>query len=161
MGLDAILALMPDRTHVELIFLDTESGFGLRELDVSLPELLIAPIGDVRAQQIGALRERGPVVECDVANDLQAQACRTAVRLQRDCEAAGGALVLLEDAADLPVQRSGSSLFFERAIRAASRSSAASMRWLNLSCMAFSLLRRSVERHRITVSHHEPNAGGP
>jgi hypothetical protein len=62
-GLDAILALMPDRTHVELIFLDTESGFGLRELDVSLPELPIAPIGDVRAQQIGALRERGPVVE--------------------------------------------------------------------------------------------------
>jgi hypothetical protein len=29
-GLDAILALVPDRTHVELIFLDTESSFGLR-----------------------------------------------------------------------------------------------------------------------------------
>jgi hypothetical protein len=62
-GLDAIIALMPD----ELIFLDTESGFGLRELDISLPELLIAPIGYVRAQQTGALRERCPVVEWDVA----------------------------------------------------------------------------------------------
>src|SRR6516225_9067399 len=46
----------------------------------------------------------------------------------------------------------GSSLFFERAIRAARRSSAASMRALNLSCMAFYLLRRSAERHTITVS---------
>jgi hypothetical protein len=50
-------------------------------------------------------REPGPVVECDVANNPQAQVCRTAVRLQRNCEADGGALVLLEDAADLPVQR--------------------------------------------------------
>jgi hypothetical protein len=38
------------------------------------------------------------------------------------------------------------------AIRAARRSSAASIRPLNLSCMAFSLLRRSAERHKITVS---------
>jgi hypothetical protein len=46
----------------------------------------------------------------------------------------------------------GSSLRFARATRVASRSSAASMRALNLSCMAFSLLRRSAERHTITVS---------
>ena len=52
-GLNAILALMPDRAHVQLILLDTESGFGLGELDVGLPELLIAPVGDVRAQQTG------------------------------------------------------------------------------------------------------------
>ena len=37
-------------------------------------------------------------------------------------------------------------------MRAASRASAVSMRRLNLSCMARSLLRRSAERHRITVS---------
>ena len=37
-------------------------------------------------------------------------------------------------------------------MRAARRSSAASIRRLNLSCMARSLLRRSAERHRITVS---------
>src|SRR6185312_1910761 len=54
MGLDSILALVPDRANVELIFLDTESSLSLCELDVGLPELLIAPVGDVRAQQIGA-----------------------------------------------------------------------------------------------------------
>jgi hypothetical protein len=36
-GLDAILALMPDRTQVQLIFLNAKRGFGLGELDVSLP----------------------------------------------------------------------------------------------------------------------------
>jgi hypothetical protein len=63
MSLDTVFALVPDRTHVELILLDTKGGFGLRELDVGLPEPLIAPIGDILAQEIGALRERGPVVE--------------------------------------------------------------------------------------------------
>lgn len=63
MSLDAILALVPDQTHVELILLDTKGGFGLGELDIGLPEPPIAPIRDVRARQIGALRERGPVLE--------------------------------------------------------------------------------------------------
>jgi hypothetical protein len=40
----------------------------------------------------------------------------------------------------------------ELSMRAASLASAASMRWLNLSCMACSLLRRSAERRRIAVS---------
>jgi hypothetical protein len=75
----------------------------LSELDIGLPELLIAPIGDVRAQKIGALRERGPVVERGVASHGEAKACRTIVRLQRNCKAGGGPLVLLQDTADLPV----------------------------------------------------------
>jgi hypothetical protein len=68
--LDAILALMPDRTDVELIFLDAKSGFGLRELDVGFPELPIAPIIDVRSQEIGAFRERSPVVERSIEIDI-------------------------------------------------------------------------------------------
>jgi len=63
MSLNAVLMLMPDRTEVELIFLDAERGLGLGELDISLPELLIGPIADVRAQKIGAFGKRGPVVE--------------------------------------------------------------------------------------------------
>ena len=55
MSLYAILALVPDRAEVELVLLDTKSGFGLGELDIGLPELSIAPIVDVRTQQIGAL----------------------------------------------------------------------------------------------------------
>ena len=43
-SLDAVLALMPDRTDVQLVLLDAEGGFGLGELDVGFPELLIAPI---------------------------------------------------------------------------------------------------------------------
>jgi hypothetical protein len=71
MSLYAILALVSDRTDVELILLNPESDFGLRELDIGLPELLIAPIGDVRAQQIGALGESGPVVERCVVNHAE------------------------------------------------------------------------------------------
>ena len=56
-GLNAIFALMPDRPDVELIFLDAESGFGLGELDIGFPELLVAPIGDVGAQDITAFGE--------------------------------------------------------------------------------------------------------
>ena len=62
-GLNAIFALVPDRTQIQLILLDAEGDLGLRELDVRLPELLIAPIIDVRAQEIGTLREFGPVIE--------------------------------------------------------------------------------------------------
>jgi hypothetical protein len=29
MRLNAVLALMPDRTHIQLIFLDTKSGFDI------------------------------------------------------------------------------------------------------------------------------------
>jgi hypothetical protein len=36
---------------------------------------------------------------------VEAQPSRTAIRLQRYCEAGGGALVLLQDAADLPIHR--------------------------------------------------------
>ena len=95
-SLDAVLALMPDRTQVQLILLNAKRGFGLGELDVSLPELLVAPIADVRAQEIGALRERGPIIERGVVIDAEAKARRAAVRLQDDREAGGSALVLLE-----------------------------------------------------------------
>jgi hypothetical protein len=62
-GLHAVFALMPDRPHAELILVDAKRRLGLGELDISFPELRIAPVGDVRAQQIGTFRERGPIVE--------------------------------------------------------------------------------------------------
>src|SRR5206468_13033892 len=63
MCLHAFGALVPDRAQVELVLLDTKGGFGLGKLYVGLPALLIATIVDIRTQQIGALREGGPVVE--------------------------------------------------------------------------------------------------
>jgi len=51
------------------------------------------------------LRDRGPIVEGGVASDVEPEARRAGVGLQRDGEAGGGALVSLEDAADLPVHR--------------------------------------------------------
>src|SRR5580692_7626664 len=150
--LNAVLALMPDRPYLELVFLNAECGLGLGELDVGLPQLLIAPITDVGAQQIGALRERGPVVEGGVVSHADAETCRAAVRLQRNGKACRGTLVLLRMRPICRFTFAGSSGFFARTTRAARRCSAASMRALNLSCIAFSLLRRSAERHRITVS---------
>jgi hypothetical protein len=94
---------MPDRTNVELIFMDAKSGFRLRELNVGFPELPIAPIIDVRSKKIGAFRERSPVVERSIEFDMEAKPCWTAMRLQDYCEACSGALVLLQDATDLPV----------------------------------------------------------
>jgi hypothetical protein len=35
-GLQPVGSLMPDRSHVQLVLLDTKGGFGLRELDVGL-----------------------------------------------------------------------------------------------------------------------------
>src|SRR5262249_2768936 len=95
-------ALLPHRAHVQLILLDPKSGFGLGELDVALPQLFIVPIGDVRAQEIGALRERGPIVERGVVSDMEAEAGRASIRLQRYGEAGSGTLILLQDTADLP-----------------------------------------------------------
>jgi hypothetical protein len=83
MGLNAVLSLVPNGTQLELILLDSECGLGLGELNVCLPKLLIAPIADIRAQQIGTLGD---------------------------------------------LRFSASSGFFERTMRAARRSSAASIR---------------------------------
>ncbi len=104
-GLDAVLALMPDWTDVELIFLDAKSGFGLRQLDVGFPELPIAPVIDVRSQEIGAFRERSLVVERSIVIDVEAKPRRTGMGLQCDCEARSSTLVLLQDATNLPVHR--------------------------------------------------------
>jgi hypothetical protein len=41
---DAIIALMPDRTHAQLILLDAEGCFSLSKLDVGFPELFITPV---------------------------------------------------------------------------------------------------------------------
>src|SRR5260370_11321542 len=71
MGLNAVLVLMPDRTKVELIFLDAEGGLGLGELDIGLPELLIGPIVDVRAHQILPLPHRAPPAQSSLISDPQ------------------------------------------------------------------------------------------
>src|SRR6187402_3415730 len=151
---------MPDRAHVQLILVDAEGGLGLGELDVGPPQLLVAPVLDVGAQHVGAFGDGGPRVEGFAALDVQAQAGRTVGGLQGDVEAGGGALVALEEAADSrgvtsALRRlimSASSRLREPSMRPASLTSAATMRWLNLPCMACSLRRRSAERHRIAVS---------
>src|SRR5262245_30844503 len=48
-SLDAIGTLVPDRAYLELILLNAKGRFGLGELDVSLPQLFVAPISDVGA----------------------------------------------------------------------------------------------------------------
>jgi len=60
---------------------DAEGGFGLGELDIGFPELLVAPVGDVGAPDITALGEGCPIVEGRAANELQKEAGRTIRRL--------------------------------------------------------------------------------
>jgi hypothetical protein len=100
MSLNAVAALTPDGAHLELILLDTKGGLGLGQLDVGLPQLVIAPVVDVGAQQIGALRKRSPVVEGSVYFDLETEPHRAAILNQVHLEALSGTLVLLQDAAD-------------------------------------------------------------
>src|SRR5262249_56802440 len=102
-GLNAIGALVPDRAHLELIFLDAKRRFGLSELDVGLPQLFLAPVADVGAQQIGAFRYGSPVVERCVDPDLEPEPCRAAVLAQEYLETMGGTLVLLQDTANLTI----------------------------------------------------------
>src|SRR5262245_63971275 len=75
-GLNAISALVPDRADLELILLDAKRRFGLSELDVGLPQLFVAPVADVGAQQIGAFRYGSPVVERCVDRDLDRKSTR-------------------------------------------------------------------------------------
>ena len=154
-GLDPLLALMPDRSNVQLIFLDAKSRFGLGELDVGLPQLLIAPIADVRNEEVYFPSWiRGPIVgQRGVASDVTAR---------KPAGHASGSNVMAKRAAARwfrsrmrPICRftvAGLSGFVERAMRADRRSSACSIRRLNLSCIARSLLRRSSERQRIAIS---------
>jgi hypothetical protein len=95
-GLDPVGALVPDRADCELIFLDAEGGFGLGKLDIGLPELFIAPVGDVRAQQIGAFRHIGPLIERSTRLDFQAEAGRTVLFFEMHQETRSGTLVLLQ-----------------------------------------------------------------
>src|SRR5258708_11941119 len=75
-SLNTVLALVPDRTDVQLVLLDAESGFRLSELVVGFPELLIAPIADVRSEEIGAFRDRRPVVEGVVVTHAETETGR-------------------------------------------------------------------------------------
>src|SRR6185437_8135620 len=92
-SLNAVLSLVPDRTHVQLVLLDLEGGFGLGELNIGLPQLLIAPISNVGTQQIGSFRESGTVAERGVISEPEAETCRAFIRLQHACKPRSGALV--------------------------------------------------------------------
>lgn len=96
MGLNAVLSLVPDRTHVQLTVLDPKGGLGLSELNVGLPELFVAPIADIRAQEIGRPGELGTGVKRGVAGDAEAESCGAGIGFQRDGEAGGGTLVARE-----------------------------------------------------------------
>src|SRR5579864_139975 len=62
MGLDPILALMPDGPDRQLALMNAERGLGLAELNVSSPQLLGIPVADVGPQHVAALALPGPFV---------------------------------------------------------------------------------------------------
>src|SRR3989304_8534202 len=50
-----------DGTKLQVLFVNTESRFSLRELDVGFPKILRRPVFDVGAQEIMSFTETGPV----------------------------------------------------------------------------------------------------
>ena len=62
MGVNGILALMPDWADCQVLFLDAEGRLGLGELDVGAPEVVRTPVGDVGAEDVAALAPPGPLV---------------------------------------------------------------------------------------------------
>jgi hypothetical protein len=104
-----------------------KSSFGLRQLDIGFPELRIAPIANVGAQEIGAFRGAAPS-----SNDaLQETTSRNAAG-----QASGSK----------PIAKQAAARWFCCRMWPICRFSGAGSRRF------FSLLRRSAERDRITVS---------
>src|SRR5947209_7316830 len=62
MGLDTILALMPDRADLQIRFLDAKGRFGFGELNVGAPQLFRRPIGDIATQYIAAFPQSCPLL---------------------------------------------------------------------------------------------------
>ena len=57
----AVFLLVPNRTDAQITFINAGNGFRFGELNVSIPQLLIAPVDDVASQQIATFAEFGPV----------------------------------------------------------------------------------------------------
>ncbi len=51
-GQHPILFLVPDRPYAQIAFVNSERRFRFGELDVCLPELIVAPVADVSTYQI-------------------------------------------------------------------------------------------------------------
>ena len=86
---------MPDRSNRKLVLLDAKRRFGLGQLDVCLPQLLVAPVSDVGAQQVGAFGQRRSEIETLVHRNLEHAAGGVIGVLQFDREACRGALIAL------------------------------------------------------------------
>src|ERR1700740_3530511 len=60
--LDTGLFVMPDRTDAQIGFLNTEGGLSFGQLNVGLPQLFVAPVVDIAAQDLRAFSKLGPIV---------------------------------------------------------------------------------------------------
>ena len=85
MGLDPILALMPDGPQREFALVDAESRLRLTELHIGPPQLLDAPVTDVGAQHVTAFAVAGPVIPLWARRPLESYSRRPrGIRLQLD-----------------------------------------------------------------------------
>ena len=83
MGLDPVLVVMPDRPDLQFILGNAKGPFRIRQLNVSFPQCGRIGGGQVRAQQIAAFRNRGPLTPTGLAfpTDLQLRFARRLLRL--------------------------------------------------------------------------------
>jgi hypothetical protein len=103
-GEHAVLFLMPHGPQRQIALLNTKRGLGVGQLRVRPPQLLVAPIADVRPQHISPfaqLRPRAPTF------DLRPRDLRRAVFVaaNADVEQPGRARVLPKQTADAALDR--------------------------------------------------------
>ena len=102
-GLDAVSCLVPDRTQAQLALVRAKGRFGLRQLDVGLPEVLGRPVAQVGSQEVAAFRKHRPLTPLlfFCPRHLQAGTTVTFDCIHTNVEQARRATVLTQQTADL------------------------------------------------------------
>jgi len=144
--LRGVLDLVKDGAHGQFAFQRAEGGFGVGELDVTLPEMFRIRSGQVGAQQIGAFTRLLPVaaVLLKFPSELQTSPVFDYLSSYRSATCGWRAWIAPTRRSILPRSQSLPS-----ATRLASADNAFSMRCEKRLRIAFSFSWRAVEWHRI------------
>ncbi len=92
------LSLMPDGPELEILFVDAEGRFRVRQRDVDRPEILRRPVADIGAQEITALTQARPLGVLAAPAPVEHGA--VAPGLELDVKESRGTTVGLEQASD-------------------------------------------------------------
>src|SRR5512135_2613327 len=102
MGLDAGLLVMPDGPDAQIGFMNPKGCLGFAQLHVGTPQLFVAPLGDVTAQNVSAFNEIVPLLPLGTAQPGEFDlGWDTGIFAERNQVAPCGPRVLPQQPADL------------------------------------------------------------